>query len=48
MKVEESETLCKMIVEGGAYMEMAYRNRWEAEIAEMRRVLAGFAMKEEC
>ena len=29
-------------------MEMAYRKRWEAEIAEMRRVLAGFAMKEEC
>jgi uncharacterized protein YdeI (YjbR/CyaY-like superfamily) len=29
-------------------MEMAYRERWEAEIAEMRRVLASFAMKEEC
>src|SRR6185295_17456249 len=29
-------------------MEMAYRERWKAEIAEMRRVLAGFAMKEEC
>jgi len=29
-------------------MEMAYRERWEAEIAEMRRVLAGFAMKEGC
>jgi uncharacterized protein YdeI (YjbR/CyaY-like superfamily) len=29
-------------------MEMAYRERWEAEIAEMRRALAGFAMKEEC
>ena len=29
-------------------MEMAYRELWEAEIAEMRRVLAGFAMKEEC
>ena len=29
-------------------MEMAYRKRWEAEIAEMRRVLSGFAMKEEC
>ncbi len=29
-------------------MEMAYRERWEAEIAQMRRVLAGFAMKEEC
>jgi uncharacterized protein YdeI (YjbR/CyaY-like superfamily) len=29
-------------------MEMAYRERWKAEIEEMRRVLAGFAMKEEC
>jgi uncharacterized protein YdeI (YjbR/CyaY-like superfamily) len=29
-------------------MEMAYRKRWEAEIAAMRRVLAGLAMKEEC
>lgn len=29
-------------------MEMAYREKWEAEIAEMRRVLAGFEMKEEC
>jgi uncharacterized protein YdeI (YjbR/CyaY-like superfamily) len=29
-------------------MEMAYRERWKAEIAEMRRVLAGFAMNEEC
>lgn len=29
-------------------MEMAYRERWEAEIAEMRRVLAGFEMQEEC
>ena len=28
-------------------MEMAYRQRWQAEIAEMRRVLAGLAMKEE-
>src|SRR5690349_10451632 len=35
-------------VKGGACMEMAYRDRWEAEITEMRRVLAGFAMKEEC
>src|SRR5215510_8840214 len=26
---------------------MAYRERWKAEIAEMRRVLAGLAMKEE-
>ncbi|HEY2407873.1 MAG TPA: YdeI/OmpD-associated family protein [Polyangiaceae bacterium] len=31
-----------------AGMKMAYRKRWEAEIAEMRRVLAGFAMTEEC
>src|SRR5262249_19148888 len=29
-------------------MEMAFRERWTAEIAEMRRVLAGFAMREEC
>src|SRR5689334_14751467 len=29
-------------------MEMAYGEQWKAEIAEMRRVLAGFAMKEEC
>src|SRR5579864_9586572 len=29
-------------------MEMAYRERWEAEIAEIQRVLAGFAMQEEC
>jgi uncharacterized protein YdeI (YjbR/CyaY-like superfamily) len=29
-------------------MEMAYGDRWEAEIAEMRRVLGGLAMKEEC
>src|SRR6476646_84214 len=29
-------------------MEMAYRERWAAEIAELRRVLAGFAMDEEC
>jgi uncharacterized protein YdeI (YjbR/CyaY-like superfamily) len=29
-------------------MEMAYRERWEAEIEEMRRVLAGFEMTEEC
>jgi len=28
-------------------MEMAHRERWAAEIAEMRRVLAGLAMKEE-
>jgi uncharacterized protein YdeI (YjbR/CyaY-like superfamily) len=29
-------------------MEMAYRKQWEAEIAEMQRILAGFGMKEEC
>lgn len=29
-------------------MEMAYRDRWTAEIAAMRRVLDGFAMTEEC
>src|SRR4051812_30424852 len=29
-------------------MEMAYRERWEAEIATMRRVLGGLGMKEEC
>lgn len=29
-------------------MEMAYRERWGAEIAAMRRVLAGLAMQEEC
>ena len=29
-------------------MEMAYRERWEAEIAEMRQVLGDLAMKEEC
>ena len=28
-------------------MEMAYQEQWKAEIAAMRRVLAGFAMKEE-
>src|SRR5215471_342965 len=35
-------------VEDGAGMEMVYRDRWEAEIAETQRVLAGLAMKEEC
>jgi uncharacterized protein YdeI (YjbR/CyaY-like superfamily) len=29
-------------------MEMAYRERWRAEITAMQRVLAGFAMTEEC
>jgi uncharacterized protein YdeI (YjbR/CyaY-like superfamily) len=28
-------------------MKMAYRERWQAEIAAMRRVLAGFPMNEE-
>ncbi len=35
-------------MDDGAGMKMAYQERWEAEIAVMRRVLAGFAMKEEC
>lgn len=35
------------IVEDGAGMKMAYREQWEVEIAQMRRVLAGFEMKEE-
>jgi uncharacterized protein YdeI (YjbR/CyaY-like superfamily) len=29
-------------------MEMAYGERWKAEIVAMRRVLAGLALKEEC
>jgi uncharacterized protein YdeI (YjbR/CyaY-like superfamily) len=29
-------------------MEMAYRQRWKAEIETMRGVLAGLSMKEEC
>src|SRR5579863_7449146 len=29
-------------------MEMAYREQWHAEIAAMRRVLAGLATTEEC
>jgi uncharacterized protein YdeI (YjbR/CyaY-like superfamily) len=29
-------------------MEMAYREQWKAEIAAMRKVLAGFPMTEEC
>lgn len=29
-------------------MKMAYRERWEAEIAEMRRILASFVLTEEC
>jgi uncharacterized protein YdeI (YjbR/CyaY-like superfamily) len=34
-------------VEDGVGMEMVYRGRWQAEIAEMRRVLASVGMKEE-
>src|SRR6185503_14196014 len=41
-------TLSHTNVEGYAFMEMAYRERWTAEIAAMRRVLAGLGMKEEC
>jgi uncharacterized protein YdeI (YjbR/CyaY-like superfamily) len=39
-----------MVMDSGGYgcMEMAYREQWKAEIAAMRRVLAGFAMTEEC
>jgi uncharacterized protein YdeI (YjbR/CyaY-like superfamily) len=29
-------------------MEMAYRDKWQAEIAAMQRVLASFEMTEEC
>jgi uncharacterized protein YdeI (YjbR/CyaY-like superfamily) len=29
-------------------MEMAYRERWAAQIAQMRRILASFALNEEC
>src|SRR5947207_15787444 len=29
-------------------MEMAYRERWRAETAELRRILSGFDLKEEC
>jgi uncharacterized protein YdeI (YjbR/CyaY-like superfamily) len=29
-------------------MQMAYRERWQVEVAAMRRVLAGSGMKEEC
>jgi uncharacterized protein YdeI (YjbR/CyaY-like superfamily) len=31
-----------------AGMKMAYRDRWEAEISAMQRLLAGFGMTEEC
>ncbi|HEX5281025.1 MAG TPA: YdeI/OmpD-associated family protein [Micropepsaceae bacterium] len=29
-------------------MEMAYRERWQAEIAELQKILSGFDLKEEC
>src|SRR5262245_9966289 len=29
-------------------MEMAYRDRWAAEIAALQRILAGFELVEEC
>src|SRR5262252_8942573 len=29
-------------------MEMAYRERWRAEIAELQKILAGFDLTEEC
>jgi len=29
-------------------MEMAYRDRWRAEIAALQRILSGFELREEC
>ena len=29
-------------------MEMAYRERWQAEIAELQSILSGFNLREEC
>src|ERR1700760_4716023 len=29
-------------------MEMAYRERWQAEIAELQKILSGFDLSEEC
>ena len=29
-------------------MEMAYRERWQAEITELQRILSGFDLREEC
>src|ERR1700761_1095425 len=29
-------------------MEMAYRERWRAEIAELQKILSGFDLREEC
>jgi uncharacterized protein YdeI (YjbR/CyaY-like superfamily) len=36
------------LVEDSISMEMAYRDRWKAEIAAMGRVLADLPMTEEC
>src|SRR5215831_20743716 len=33
---------------GGGSMEMAYRERWRAEIAELQRILSGFDLREQC
>jgi uncharacterized protein YdeI (YjbR/CyaY-like superfamily) len=37
-----------IIPEGSAAMEMAYQERWKAEIVAMRRALGGLALTEEC
>jgi uncharacterized protein YdeI (YjbR/CyaY-like superfamily) len=29
-------------------MEMAYRERWQAEIAELQKILSAFDLREEC
>jgi len=47
-EVGEARRSAHRSLEDGAYMEMAYKERWKAEIAAMRRVLDGFAMTEEC
>jgi uncharacterized protein YdeI (YjbR/CyaY-like superfamily) len=38
----------KMQFRGGGSMEMAYRERWQTEIAELQLVLSGLGLKEEC
>ncbi len=48
IELEVSGLRVPSFLEDGASMEMTYRERWKAEIVEMRRVLAGFEMKEEC
>src|SRR5579872_2046785 len=32
----------------GCSMEMAYRDRWQAEIAELQKILSAFPLREEC